>query len=223
MSNLLVQQLPALLGLGVGALATYGATAFGERARWKRDRLFRWDNERLRVYTDYGDAVKKVFHISARLAAARGFPHLAEPLEPTQAAIDVLSEAKTDRSRAWEAVLLLGDPATVAAARAWHEAAWRVSWYARGRFADPDQWEPTVTDSARAREAFYERARRDLGVGGGAVPTPPWPSEWIPNLKTVTDIRTFPFDGTRHGVQHPSPNPEPGSVRPNIDTRSSLI
>jgi hypothetical protein len=128
------------------------------------------------------DAVKKVFHIATRIAVARGFPHFAESLEPDAEAMESLSDAEGERARAWEAVLLLGESDTVAAARAWHEAVWAVAWYARGRFTDAQQWAPTVTRSAKAREAFYESARRDLGVPGGAVPTPPWPSQWIPNL-----------------------------------------
>ena len=43
MSNPLVQQLPALVGVAVGAIATYATTTLGEHARWRRgSRLLEW-------------------------------------------------------------------------------------------------------------------------------------------------------------------------------------
>ena len=42
-----------------------------------------------------------------------------------------------------------------------------------------------------ARHAFYDCARRDLGVKGEAVPTPIWPPKWIEELgrRKVTGVR----------------------------------
>jgi hypothetical protein len=41
MSGELVQQLPALIGVAVGAIATYAGTAGVERARWRRQQVGR--------------------------------------------------------------------------------------------------------------------------------------------------------------------------------------
>jgi hypothetical protein len=86
----------------------------------------------MQAYTEFGDAVKHVFHLATRIAASKGFPHSVEPMEPDAQANTVLSDAESARARAWEAVLLLGDPATVDAARAWWHEVWRFVWFARG-------------------------------------------------------------------------------------------
>jgi len=83
--------------------------------------------------------------------------------------------------------LLLGDPETVTAARAWHQTVWRLEWFAAGRLTAADQWEPSMRDTEVARDRFYDCARRDLGVKGGAVPTPPWPPKWIRDLAVTGD------------------------------------
>ena len=133
MSNPLVQELPVLIGVGVGALASFATTSLGERARWRQERGARWDEARMRAYAEYGDAVKKVTHLASRIAAGRGFPHSVESLTPDAEAIEDLSNAGGERARAWESVLLLGDPETVSAARARHQSVWRLEWFAAGR------------------------------------------------------------------------------------------
>jgi len=115
-----------------------------ERNHWRRERDSRWDNARMSAYVDYGDALKKVNHLASRIAAGRGLPHSVEPLTPDEAALNALEEAGGVRARAWERVLLLGEPQTVAAARAWHEATWVLVWFAQGRPAAPDQWEASL-------------------------------------------------------------------------------
>jgi len=180
----LVDQLPTLLGVSIGAVATYAATSLSERSRWQRERSARWDVARMHAYSEYGEAVKKVFHLASRLAAARDLPHNSEPLEPNQEAMELLSNAEGERAGAWEPVLLMGDPQTVAAARSWHQAIWRVVWFAQGRLIGVDQWEVALSESERARDKFYEAARRDLGVQGAAMPTPPWPPQWMRDALT---------------------------------------
>ena len=51
MSNTVLQQLPTLLGVGVGAIAGYATTSLGDRARWRRQREERWDPARMQAYT----------------------------------------------------------------------------------------------------------------------------------------------------------------------------
>jgi hypothetical protein len=184
MSSPLLTQLPALVGVCVGALATYTTTSLTERARWRRDRAIRWDDARMRAYAEYGDAVKKVSHLASRIAAGRDFLHSVEPLTPDAEAMEALGDADGARARAWESVLLLGDPQTVAAARAWHQAVWRLVWFAQGRLTAVEQWEPSMRETQVTRDAFYDCARRDLGVKGEAVPTPIWPPKWIEELGT---------------------------------------
>lgn len=176
MSDLLLQQLPALLGVVVGGTATFVTTSLADRAKWRRERRERWDAARMQVYTEFGDAVKQVFNLATRIAAGKGFPHAVDPIEPSAQAIAALGEAESARARAWEAVLLLGDPATVDAARAWWHEVWRFVWFARGWETDPEQWPIAVSESDAARQRYYDCARNDLGVGGTvAVIAPPGP------------------------------------------------
>lgn len=171
-----VQQLPALLGVVIGAIATFLTTSLGDRARWQRERRSRWDESRMRAYTEYSNAVKAAHLLALRIACGRGYPHTVDPVAPDEAVLQALGVAEAERARVWEGVLLLGDPQTVAAARSWHESVWQVEAYAQGRLSAPEAWESAVTQAERARDRYYDCARRDLGVAGGLSPTPPWRS-----------------------------------------------
>src|SRR6478735_5952068 len=116
----LINQVPVLLGVIIGALGSYLTTAATERARWRRTLDSRWDDRRVEAYAAYGQAVKEIIRIVSRLAAGRGITSTHYPLALTQENLDLLEEANAMRATAWEKVLLLGNPDTVAAARAWH-------------------------------------------------------------------------------------------------------
>lgn len=53
-----LQQVPALIGVLVGAFTSYVVAAAGESARWRRTQSVRWDETRLRTYLEYSSAVK---------------------------------------------------------------------------------------------------------------------------------------------------------------------
>ena len=111
----ITRQLPALIGVVVGALASYLAGAASERARWRREQSARWDDRRAQAYAEYGYAVN-VYVQCLRAAAMR-----------TQAAgcnragydetLTELGKATDERTAKWEWVLLLGNPKIIAAAR----------------------------------------------------------------------------------------------------------
>ena len=63
-----VQQLPALIGVVIGASASYLAGAATERARWRREQASRWDEKRAQAYADYGYAIKNVYVQCRRIA-----------------------------------------------------------------------------------------------------------------------------------------------------------
>jgi hypothetical protein len=164
-------QLGVLAGVVIGALATYLTTAATERARWRRDLDSRWDDRRIEAYAAYGRAVKEIVSISSRIAAGRGLGNASEPLAPTSENMALLAGAGATRAGLWETVLLLGNPDTVAAARAWHESAWRLEWFARGRLTSENaNWQQARSAVNDARSLFYESARTDLGVKGGSLP-----------------------------------------------------
>jgi hypothetical protein len=60
----------------------------------------------------------------------------------------------------------MGNPDTVAAARTWHREVWHLELFARGLRSDNDEWKATMDSVVAARAAFYDAARRDLGISG---------------------------------------------------------
>jgi hypothetical protein len=170
----LVDQLPALIGVVVGASASYVVSNLTERARWQRQQSARWDVMRAQVYADYGYAVKNVFELCKRLAAYRGLSTRSEPIDPDEA-LGELGRLATERTAKWESVLLLGNSETIASAREWHRHVWHMELFARGERNDPAEWSALLEDFAAARKRFYDAARRDLGIKGGNVPVAgPW-------------------------------------------------
>jgi len=155
----------------VGALASYLTTAAIERARWKRTHDSRWDDRRVEAYASYAQAVKDIISISSRIHAGRGSAADSWALSPTQDNLELLASAGIKRAAAWETVLLLGHPNTVTAARNWHESVWRLERWARGQVTDEhEDWEKARSEVNRTRSLFYESARKDLQVSGGALP-----------------------------------------------------
>jgi hypothetical protein len=162
-------ELPALLGVVVGALASYLATNAGARSQWIRSQHVRWEEKRVEVYAEYAHAVKTVYELSKRVAATRGFQTTTAPL-PLSPGLEDLMHATIERSQVWERLLLLGEPDVVAAAKTWHRAVRRLEEYANGVVTDPNRWRPAVRAADHARSLFYASARRDLGIGDTSLP-----------------------------------------------------
>jgi hypothetical protein len=173
-------QVLTIVGVVVGAAVSYLAGNVNERIRWRRERATRLDDHRTAAYAAYGRAVKACFSLAARIAAARGLNSTMLPLPPDHGIVE-LDRMATERERQWEQVLLLGDPETIAAARAWHQTIWHLEWYARGRVtaATAEGWEHVVTESGRARDRFYRAARRSLGIPNEDLPPDLWPPAWL--------------------------------------------
>ena len=156
------QQIVTILGVLAGAGATFTATSWIERSKWKRTQTVRWDERRLCAYLTYANAVKRMNHLSLRLAATRG-------LHPGPAVIDIedgqgrLAAAEAERGEAWEAVRLLGGSDVVAAGEQLNRAAWRLEPFAKGHKTDPGEWAAVHKNQVDTREAFYRAARRPRG------------------------------------------------------------
>jgi hypothetical protein len=161
----LLQQLPALVGVVIGALASYLAGASTERARWRREHAARWDAKRMEAYAGYALTVKTFIVIANRIRAGRDLGSSTQPLQADQG-LEKLAEAEIDRAAAWEQVLLIGDPATIAAARNWHQCAWDLESFASGSKTGKQGWYAAVVAANDARAEFYRNARRDLAVAG---------------------------------------------------------
>jgi hypothetical protein len=135
-----VQQLPALLGIVIGAMASYVVGNAAAKAHWRREQSTRWDKPRADAYVDYGHAVKHMARVAHRICAARALGPKVQPLDP-DVGIELLAAADAERSMKWERVLLLGDDQTVEAGNAYHMLVWRLEQVARGNEAPFDDWE----------------------------------------------------------------------------------
>ena len=168
------QQLPALIGVVIGAAASYLVGTATERTRWRREQSSRWDEKRAQAYAEYSHAIKCLYIHSLRIANSRMRGDMSDSTDYGEALAE-LSRLVDERTEKWEIVLLLGDPETIAAGRAWHRHVWQMEFFARGERTDNDQYNRLreEVDSDRAR--FYEAARNDLGIKSGEVPRGgPW-------------------------------------------------
>jgi hypothetical protein len=179
-----MDQLPTLVGVVVGAVGSYTASSLTERSRWRRARAERWDQQRFQTYSSYANTLKAQIRVSLRIGAARGFEHVVDPLDPCEG-LKWLAEAESKRAAEWESMLLVADAGTVAAARTWHEAVWGLELYARGLKDDPGGWNDALRRTSQARDAFYARARKDLGIEGPPPPSGNWPRDWEPLDKSA--------------------------------------
>lgn len=172
-----MQQVLTLVAVVLGAGSTFIVTASTERAKWRRAQDVRWDDKRLAAYSEFANALKQYVQVSYRLAAARGYPAVAQPMD-IEVGLKALAEAEAEKTVKWEAVLLLGSPGAVAAARAWNRAAWELGWPARGHAIDHAEYVRQYSEMGRRRNEFYECARADLGVISGELP--PGDQPWLP-------------------------------------------
>ncbi|RKS97229.1 hypothetical protein BX286_7045 [Streptomyces sp. 3211.6] len=177
----LVDQLPALIGVVVGSLGSYAAQSLTERRKWTRQREERWDEKRFETYSAYANALKAQLRLAQRIGAALGFADVVDPLPPAEG-LPLLADAESRRATEWESVLLVGDAATIAAARRWHEMIWTIELLIREGPVDAEKWIKVHRLTSAARDAFYESARRDLGINGAPPPSGQWPRQWRAEL-----------------------------------------
>jgi hypothetical protein len=168
-------QLPALLGVVLGAVGAIGATTLSDRLRWRRDQATRWDERRLDAYITFAGTLKEIHALAFRLVAAHRPGSKAQPID-RETGLALMAQANVRRTADWESVLLLGDAATVTAARQWREAVVTVELLARAERWDAAAWEPAVDGADRTRDQFYLVARQSLGIGSGSV-------EQLPHLR----------------------------------------
>jgi hypothetical protein len=162
----LLQQLPALIGVVVGAVGSYVAIIVGDRARFRREQAVVWQDRRLAVYSDYARSVKATVTVTFRLAAHFGNDPNPHPLTPDQAT-PRLAAAGDSRDVAWEAMLFVGAPEVVDAAREWFRPVADMERFVQDQIRDADRWSTLLDRQRVARAAFYSAARRDLGLPPG--------------------------------------------------------
>ncbi|GGK43393.1 hypothetical protein GCM10011591_13800 [Nocardia camponoti] len=172
-----MQQLVTVLGVLLGATSTFAFAAVSERAKWRRAERSKWDERRLVAYNEFAHALKGYSLVSMRMAATRGYPAAAQPIDLTEG-VEMLGQATEAKALKWEALLLLGSPDAVAAGRRWNKAVWDLSHVGNGMETSHADYVERYEECGRLRNEFYERARLDLGIGSGELPV--GDQAWLP-------------------------------------------
>jgi hypothetical protein len=164
--NAFIQQLPALIGVVIGALGSYVAIVRGDRARFRREREARWEERRLEVYAEYARTLKKSVTLTYRVASHLRNDRHPHPLSPAEAE-PLLAQATVDRDPSGEALILLGSPEVVEKARAWVGAVMEMERFMRAGTHEPDAWRELVERQRAGREGYYAAVRDDLALPPG--------------------------------------------------------
>ncbi|MDR3081807.1 MAG: hypothetical protein LBV60_12930 [Streptomyces sp.] len=162
----MISQILTLVGVLVGALSSYLVTTAAERARHRRMMDMRWDERKLAAYVEYAAVVKETHRLARAAFEARRTPEAATLL----AAMD---EAEGRRSILFETLVLLAEPAAVAAANALNERLWDSLVLARGGNGEDGDWAPVGREVVMALGDLHALARVDLGVAGDLRPGAP--------------------------------------------------
>jgi hypothetical protein len=93
-----VQQLPALVGVVLGALTTYLVTSANERSKWRKEQYIRWGERRITAYADIADSLKKVAWGFLRVAASDGLNVRVESFQDEADQAQFLREVEIERS-----------------------------------------------------------------------------------------------------------------------------
>jgi hypothetical protein len=171
--NPIVAQILTIAGVLLGSAATFIVTTATERTRWRRAQTARWDDKRLQAYTEYANTVKQMVRLCRRIAETKKLLATGQPID-IDSGFAALAEAETERALKWETILLLGDPATVVAARAWHDQVWQLEAILRSE--DGSSFIDAYKQAMRLRNEFYTHARADLNIMGGALSELTWSS-----------------------------------------------
>jgi hypothetical protein len=159
----LAEQLVTVGAVLAGAAGSYLASRLTDRDRFRRDLRIRWDERRLDSYVLYVTAVKHVYRCAQQSLTARFDGGSID----RDALLVEMKAAEADRSRAFEQVMLLGDPATVQAAHDLNERLWRLERPARGaEEIGEEAWHTRSDEWLIALNDFHSSARQSLWVSG---------------------------------------------------------
>lgn len=179
--SVFLQQLPALVGVVIGAIGSYLVVVRGDQVRFRRERAARWEERRLAVYADYARSVKKTVTVAYRLAAHLGHGSHPDPLTREEAT-PLPAEAGDERDPSGEALIMLGSVEVVERGRAWVMTVMEMERFVREGSRDGEAWQALLERRRAGREAYYAAVREDLGLPPGhsarwpiraAVPVPP--------------------------------------------------
>lgn len=159
-------QIYTLVGVVVGALASYSVSALNERARYKRELQRGWAEKRLEIYGDFLGSIKEFTAIARMLAAEAGLSDRMTPINREEG-LALLQRAELRRGECMERLSLLADTETLLAARALNRASWQLQGFATGVMgSDNKAWEDAIRVYNEAMNEFHQFARREMQVPG---------------------------------------------------------
>ncbi|MFC3577643.1 hypothetical protein ACFOZ0_31150 [Streptomyces yaanensis] len=152
-------QIVTLVGVLIGALTSYLATAIAERAKFRRMMATRWDERKLDTYIEYISCVKEISRAAREALRAR------DRGEDTTAALTEMEAIEAKRSILFESFILLSDEAAANAAHTVNQRAWELLRVTR----NPANGEAALADVplVTSLNVLHEAARADLATGRG--------------------------------------------------------
>lgn len=170
--NILTELIP-LLGVVVGATATYIVSGRSERLRHeyelKKHELElreRWDQSELNAYADYLGCATVMARLAGQASGARGFNDFAVKAN-LETVLKALDEVETRRGVAFERVALLGEDRTIKAGHQLNEVLWKMDWFARAVIeGSPEKWQNIGDEYLKALIEFHKMARVRLSIFG---------------------------------------------------------
>ena len=158
-----------LLGVAVGAAASFSVSTLGERMRYQRELRIRWDTSKLDSYLQYVVAVVQMARAAGEIAGSRGWDGLAVPADGERA-LEKLDQAEIERTRRFESVVLLGHPACIHAADDLNRCVWHMEWLVRGvENCTTESWQEARDQYVHALTNFHKEARLSLIISGAPL------------------------------------------------------
>ncbi|MET7505864.1 hypothetical protein [Streptomyces albidoflavus] len=149
-------QILTLVGVLIGALTSYFATAAVERAKFRREMTTRWDERKLETYIEYVTCIKEISRAARDAGRARD-----EGRDPAEA-LWAMEASENKRSVLFETFVLLSHDAAATAAHVVNQRTWELLRAAREPGNGTAQLDiPLVA----ALNGLHEAARSDLAIG----------------------------------------------------------
>ncbi|GHH74815.1 hypothetical protein [Promicromonospora soli] len=168
--DVLLTQLPAMIGVLIGVVGTLVTTAVADAARWRREQRVRFDERLLDVSAEYAAAIREIVQTLASMTAHVRPGEKSPPLTPEEGK-SILDAANRRRMLAWESLCLVADDATVKAGSDLWSAVRPLQYAVRDLATfSPDDWEPLDRVVRAQQRDFYQAVRRSLAIGPLGVP-----------------------------------------------------
>ncbi|OKK10280.1 hypothetical protein [Streptomyces sp. CB02400] len=149
-------QIITLVGVLIGALTSYFATAMAERTKLRHLMATRWDERKLDTYIEYVSCIKEIQRAAMDAGRARD-----QGKDPSDALTEMEGNEKK-RSILFETFVLLSDDRAATAAHAVNQRTWELLRTARVPSNGTAELRPIPL--VEALNVLHEAARSDLTI-----------------------------------------------------------